>query len=435
MADSAAWTLYGIEPKDKTFRDAGEEVNRRYWRWIAGAGCDRFHWRCNQGLGSDGTPLTPISASTAARGRKRSYTGLGNANNPPLVPALGLSRFESLLKGRGYEDHAEWYWTVDPVTGLHWGQMALWHAAGGGGRYPKRNVIGWSPADIAFLRAQGQTWWIHYLHGERIAEAMAALETRSDKLPRVPAAWSPRFKPTGKTDLDHFVFGIGGTEQVVRRSIEEGTFSGFRRLGGGGGPRGGGKAAPKPAPTVPMRPRAAPVPAVRRPAAVAKGAEKPVTIPATAPKRRPGEKVPARPAAKSTWVNPYDAMPRRNPLAHERAPITRPVAAPPIPSTVGPPPDLATFAARVKAAAATVGKEGRFGDVKVFVSYAHSAYVRRHGPIALPTFKQLLGKATQARHLNMSRADMVEAMDELDVIASTMHHPMGMELHFIRTDY
>ena len=92
MPDSAAWTLSDIAPNDNTFRDAGEAVHREFWRYIASIGVDRFHWRCNQGIGASGEPLTPIAASTARRGRKRSYTGLGNAGNPPLVPALGLSR-------------------------------------------------------------------------------------------------------------------------------------------------------------------------------------------------------------------------------------------------------------------------------------------------------------------------------------------------------
>ena len=188
MADSSAWTLFGIEPPDNTFRDSGEDVHRAYWRWIAAVGVDRFHWRCNQGLGSNGEPLTPIAHSTWLKGRKRSYTGLGNANNPPLVPALGLSRFESLLKGRGFIDHAEWYWTVDPVTGLHWGQVAIWQAEGGGGRYPESNVIGWSPADVAWLQDSGHTWWYAFRNGHKLAEAMATLEVARDKFPRHAAA-------------------------------------------------------------------------------------------------------------------------------------------------------------------------------------------------------------------------------------------------------
>jgi hypothetical protein len=348
MADSAAWTLSGIEPVDNTFRGSDEDTKRAFWRWISSIGVDRFHWRCNRGLDRNGEELTAIAASTRARGRKRSYTGLGNADNPPLVPALGLSRTEALLKGRGFSDHAEWYWRDDPVSGLHWGQVMLWHAAGGGGRYPQRDVIGWSTSDIAWLRAEGQRWWWAHQHGQAVARAMNEIEAKHEKFPRLPEqrAAPTQFKVTGRTDVEHFTFGIGGTEQMVRRSIEEGTSSGFRRLGRERPPRPGGKMKPGPAPAAPIKPKAKPKPAAKRPAAVA--------------------------ASKAPFVNPYAAMP--------------PLKAAPAPAAAGEhSPDLATFAARAKAAAATVQGAGRFSEEKVLISHAHSAYVKAHGPIPLVT--------------------------------------------------
>ena len=275
MPDSAAWTLSGIEPADNTFRDAGEEVHRAFWKWIAAIGIDRFHWRCNQGIGANGQALTPIAASTARRGRKRSYTGLGNAGNPPLVPALGLSRTEALLKGRGFADHAEWYWTVDPVTGLHWGQMMLWHAAGGNGRYPVRNVIGWSQADIAWLRAQGATWWYAHQHGQAVARAMNELETTRDKFPRLAAAApAPGFFKVAKgarTDVKNAVFS-NGAAAVSARAIAEGNSTGFRVTSGGWGSKGGGKATPK-----------TPKPPVKRAAMKQAAPPKPKPAPPVAP--------------------------------------------------------------------------------------------------------------------------------------------------------
>lgn len=177
--DSAAWKLDRIAPPDNTYRDAGDAVHQAFWEYIAQKGVDRFHWRCNQGLDRNGKGLTPIKEATWKRGRKRSYTGLGNANAPPLSPALGLSRTESLLRGHGFSDHAEWHWDVDPVTGLDWGQVMLWHREGAG-HLPVRDVIGWSREDILWLQSQGMAWWYAHQHGTRLAAAMHETETRGE---------------------------------------------------------------------------------------------------------------------------------------------------------------------------------------------------------------------------------------------------------------
>ena len=93
--------------------------------------------------------------------------------------------------------------------------------------------------------------------------------------------------------------------------------------------------------------------------------------------------------------------------------------------------DLADFAAKAKAAARTVRGKGRFGE-KVFIAQAHTAYVRVHGPILLADFKELLGKSLQARHLNLSRVDQIEAFDEHIVAASAAKHPLSdWSFHFL----
>lgn len=97
--------------------------------------------------------------------------------------------------------------------------------------------------------------------------------------------------------------------------------------------------------------------------------------------------------------------------------------------------DLPTFATRVKEAAHAVGEGGRFGSNKVFISHAYNEYTKRHGPIPVHEFKAQLGAAVQARHLDLSRADLVEAMNPAHVQASETKHPSGAgEFHFIRVD-
>jgi hypothetical protein len=93
---------------------------------------------------------------------------------------------------------------------------------------------------------------------------------------------------------------------------------------------------------------------------------------------------------------------------------------------------LDDFARRVVAAARS-SRTGRFGDNKVFI--AHAWQVLRDDPdfsgMDLDAFKRRLTEANQARHLDLSRADLVEAMDPDDVRASETSH-FGAHYHFIR---
>ena len=398
MADSAAWTLSGIAPPDNTYRDAGDDTHRSFWRFISQRGVERFRWRCSAGLDRNGAGLAPISARTRQRGRWRSHTGQGTPDNPPLSPALGKSRTPDLIRGRGFPDHAEWHWGFDEVSGRNWGQVMLWHRAGAG-HLPQRDVIGWSADDLAWLRTEGAKWWYAYQHGQRVAAAGAELGLPTEHREAFHPEPPKKIKVVGRTDIEYATFGIGGNRERTARAIEEGYHTGFRQL---------------------------PAKAASRTAAARPG-PKPKTVPWVHPARvvpgKPGRVPAPKPAAVARpLVNPYDTMPAINPLAHERMPLP------------APPPDLATFAARAKAAAAAVAAEGRVGR-KVLISHAHAAYVRLHGPILLAEFKALLGRAVHARHLDLSRADLVEALDILDVRAShTLHPSGGAEFHFIHAE-
>jgi hypothetical protein len=113
-----------------------------------------------------------------------------------------------------------------------------------------------------------------------------------------------------------------------------------------------------------------------------------------------------------------------------------PPAAPPT-NANGPPPqtdealELKTFAARVLEAARS-SPSGRFGD-KVFI--AHVWRAARNDPalgsLGLDEFKHRLGEANQVRLLDLSRADMVEAMDQADVHESETRY-QGATFHFVR---
>jgi hypothetical protein len=111
------------------------------------------------------------------------------------------------------------------------------------------------------------------------------------------------------------------------------------------------------------------------------------------------------------------------------APAPAPAPAPAIPPA---PFDLDAFARRVLDAARST-RTGRFGDDKVFVSHVFQALRAdpRFAAMGLDVFKQRLAEANNARRLDLSRADMVEAMDPEDVAQSRVAY-LGAEFHFIR---
>jgi hypothetical protein len=93
---------------------------------------------------------------------------------------------------------------------------------------------------------------------------------------------------------------------------------------------------------------------------------------------------------------------------------------------------LEEFARRVVQAARDC-REGRFGDNKVFIFHVWNCLDSdpAFAGMGLDRFKARLAEANQARALDLSRADLVEAMDPEDVRASETAH-LGARYHFIR---
>jgi hypothetical protein len=94
--------------------------------------------------------------------------------------------------------------------------------------------------------------------------------------------------------------------------------------------------------------------------------------------------------------------------------------------------DLPTFAERVKAAAGTC-TSGRYGSNKVFI--AHVWMALQSNPLfqtmSLGAFKDRLAQANNARLLDLSRADLVQAMDPDDVRQSEVQY-LNATFHFVR---
>ena len=129
------------------------------------------------------------------------------------------------------------------------------------------------------------------------------------------------------------------------------------------------------------------------------------------------------------WIDAHEsatATPLAAPIEHPPAPL------PSSPAAHSPPFDLPAFAQKVKETARH-SATGRFGDNKVFIAHVWKAF---HADPAtqtmdLPTFKERLTEANNARLLDLSRADLVQAMDPEDVRQSEVHY-LNATFHFVR---
>ncbi|MFP2925839.1 hypothetical protein ACLESO_11590, partial [Pyxidicoccus sp. 3LG] len=105
-------------------------------------------------------------------------------------------------------------------------------------------------------------------------------------------------------------------------------------------------------------------------------------------------------------------------------------AEPPAPPPVrdaGPHDSVASFAERVLAVARGL-PTGRFGDNKVFISHVWKALQPEW--TSREAFDVALLEANRARHLSLTRADLVSAMDPRDVAESEVRS-YGASFHFV----
>ncbi len=93
---------------------------------------------------------------------------------------------------------------------------------------------------------------------------------------------------------------------------------------------------------------------------------------------------------------------------------------------------MSELAERVKAAARACST-GRYGDNKVFI--VHVWRMLQSDPdfaeMGLDRFREFLAAANNARLLDLSRADLVQAMDPEDVRMSEVSY-LNATFHFIR---
>jgi hypothetical protein len=256
MARSPAkFEVRDIEPAgDPVWQGAGEAVHRAFWRAVVAFALKAKDEELSRGLDRYGKPLAPIAAST--RKYRKSAMGAADPSDPPLMPAGGVSRTRLNLTGRGFADHAEFYWTDG------WGKILRYHALGRGryGRIPVRDVIGLSPESLRKVRGWSLGWWITWKRTHSLSVArkpLAANRTAPERMAVV-----------GRTDYENFTYGIGGGSAAKSRALlVRGRASGFVQHAPPGGferepPVGPGNPfwkGPKPKPKAPKATKPAPV--------------------------------------------------------------------------------------------------------------------------------------------------------------------------------
>jgi hypothetical protein len=202
----------GIEPPD--LASYGPDVTKLYWSWVVELGLKRKDKELSQGLDKDGKPLKPISAYTRAHRRSAmTPNGKGDPGAPPLTPGLQKSRTRSLLAGRAFSTHAEFYWRYDGFTGASWAVVLSYQADDG------RDVFGLSTEGTAWVKAQSWECWRQWkespVRRSPTIETSAEPETESEAAPtRTPRRSArrpgePKVVHQGRKPTPAATYGIG----------------------------------------------------------------------------------------------------------------------------------------------------------------------------------------------------------------------------------
>jgi hypothetical protein len=182
------YAIRGIAPRD--LKDHPESVRLMYWSWIVEIGLRAKDKELSQGLDANGKPLRAISAATRKHRRSAmTPSGKGDPSAPPLMPARALSRTRSLLSGRAYPDHAEYWWRFDAFTGDSWARTLEKQRDRWG-----RDVFGVSPKAQKLIQARSYELWDRWKRGLPVAQVRAAI------IPMAPAVQAPPPERAGLED-------------------------------------------------------------------------------------------------------------------------------------------------------------------------------------------------------------------------------------------
>ena len=217
-----------IEPShDPSWARASAATRRLLLRAARDIGLEEKRADIAAGLDAEGNPFAPLKPRTIKY--RRSAMGTADKNAPPLIPAHALSRTSSLLDARAHADHVLFFWRFDAHTEGPWGRILHYHRIGAAA-LPVRDVFGLSPSCVARIKARVASWWDARRTGRGlVAEGLKAAPEL--QIPASIASTPASIKVVGRTDIEHYTFGIGGDQSAVERAIAAGTSTGFRKPG------------------------------------------------------------------------------------------------------------------------------------------------------------------------------------------------------------
>jgi hypothetical protein len=153
------YSIYGLEPPE-LYRYP-QDVKLMYWHWVLELALRAKDRDLARGLDKNGEPLRPIAKVTRENRRSAmTASGKGDPSAPPLIPAWQRSRVRSLLTGREFKDHVEFWWKFDPYTRDSFARILEYQKEQG------RDVFGLSQASIRRVRAQAWARWNKWRAGK-----------------------------------------------------------------------------------------------------------------------------------------------------------------------------------------------------------------------------------------------------------------------------
>ena len=231
-----------------------DKIKLMFWQWVTDEAMRVKDRELARGWDKDGQvhPLRPRTIKY-----RKSDVGPVTKNAPRLEPALKRSRVRSLLRGRAHHQSAEIYWDFDAVTGDSFA-VILHYAAEAG-----HDVFGISDRGTAQVRREAlnrwQAWKVEAGHARPKVGIPGALPTPKREVKKP----IPKREVKGRMDLENF--DISSSGEKLKKAIEAGEFTGFRRLnargeqwkpGMGIPPAASGTAIIKPKPKPKPKPKA-----------------------------------------------------------------------------------------------------------------------------------------------------------------------------------
>ncbi len=155
---------------------------------------------------------------------RRSEVGPVTKTAPRGIPALDLSRVISLLTGRAHTSSAEFWWGFDSHTGRSFAEILhFWSEKG-------HDVFGLSQAGRDWTLDKASQDWDRWLASPAAAKLLARPGIPGAKLVRKTAVRQPIRTVEVRRNIDLSGYDLSGDQSQLKKAIEAGQFSGFRRL-------------------------------------------------------------------------------------------------------------------------------------------------------------------------------------------------------------